>query len=98
MLHHHTIRKLMRKYSHRQVESDSVEIVADYLEKTIANIVSECESLLSYNGTKISRISSDTIKGVIKSENNVPLPVSTGGKGDIKRKGKKIPHLQNEVV
>lgn len=96
MLHHHTIWKLMRKYSQRQVESDSVEIVADYLEQTIANIIAECEKLLLYHGTKKTRISVDCVKSVIKDKRHTALSQTTGG--NEKRKEENILHSPNEVV
>jgi len=96
MLHHHTIWKLMRKYSQRQVESDSVEIVAEYLENAIADIIAECEKLLLYHGTKKTRISNDCVKSVKKKKKYTLLSQKTGGTE--KRKGKNILHSPNEVV
>ena len=81
----------MRNYTNRQVGNKAVQELTDFLnsaldiENFIKNIVDECESLLSYNGTNNNRISKDIIKGVIKQEYYLPLPVSTGGKGDKKR-------------
>jgi len=103
MIHRYKVWKLMRNYTNRQVGNKAVQELTDFLnsaldiENFIKNIVDECESLLSYNGTNNNRISKDIIKGVIKQEYYLPLPVSTGGKGDKKRKGKKIPHMPNEV-
>ena len=101
MIHHHTVWQLMRNHTQRQVGDGAVQELTEFINNSIdnfvKNVVDECELLLLFNGIKTSRISSDTIKGVIKRKNNIPLPVSTGGKGDIKRKGKKISHLPNEV-
>lgn len=86
----------MRKYSQRQVESDSVGIVADYLENTIADIIAECEKLLLYHGTKKTRISVDCVKSVINGETYTLLSQKTGG--NEKRKEENISHSPNEVV
>jgi len=95
MLHHYTIWKLMRRRTSRQIESDGVRIVAEFLEDVIEDITANCELLLSYNGTKKSRISTDCVKSVIKDKSITYLSNVTGG--NLKRKEKNNLHLPNEV-
>ena len=84
MLHNHTIWKLMRKYTNRQVQEDSVKETSQLLEFVVKHLVEKSEKLLEYNGTKNQRITKDCIKAVIKSEYYTFLPERVGD--DIERK------------
>lgn len=91
MLQHHTIWKLMRKYTHRQVEPDSVDDISVFLEEIIRYIIEECEILLKYNGTKSSRISCDCVRPILNSRRSIPFVVINNRRKQQKeKKGDKI--------
>ena len=79
MLHDHTIWKIMRKYTNRQIQVDSVKETSILLENIIRNIVESSEKLLLYNGNKNQRITKDCIKAVIKLKYDSLLPEMAGG-------------------
>lgn len=97
MLHKHTIWKIMRKYTNRQIQADSVKETSLFLENIIKDIVENCEELLRYNGTKNQRITKDCVRTVIKGEYNAFLPLKAGG---IKKERKNdiLQSLNSEVV
>jgi hypothetical protein len=91
MLHHHTVWNLMRKYTQRQVEPDSVDDVCIFLEEIVRYIVEESEKLLKYNGTKTSRISCDCVRPILNSRRNITFAAINGRRNKQKKKiGDKI--------
>lgn len=79
MLHKHTIWKLMRRYTDRQIQEDGVKEASQFLESIIKDLVEQSERLLEYNGSKNQRITKDCIKAVINSQSDIPLPFEAGG-------------------
>ena len=79
MLHKHTIWKIMRKYTNRQIQEDSVKETSRFLEFTVKNLIEKSERLLEYNGSQNQRITKDCIKAIIKSEYDTLLPEKAGG-------------------
>lgn len=62
----------MRKYTNRQITNDSTELIKNYLEKQIENIVKKSEQLLLYNSNnKNQRINKDCINSIINNNKNV---------------------------
>ena len=86
MLHKHTIWKLMRRYTKRQIQEDSVKETSDLLELIVKHIITKSEKLLEYNGSESQRITKDCIKAVIKSEYDTFLPEKVGDDIEGKRK------------
>ena len=79
MLHNHTIWKLMRKYTNRQIQEDSVKETTKFLESIIKDLVEQSERLLEHHGSKNQRITKDCIRAIIKGEYNTILPLKAGG-------------------
>ena len=71
VLHRHTIWKLMRKYTSRQIESDSVDDVVRFLEVIVWYIVQRCETLLKCNATEKTRISRDCVRAILNSKREI---------------------------
>lgn len=80
IFHRHTIWRLMRKYTKRQIQDEGVIELSKYLEGKIKEIVEYSEEILAHNGTKNQRITKDCIKAVISNSINTPLPHMAGGK------------------
>lgn len=95
MLHYYTIWKIMRKYTNRQIQEDSVKEISLFLENVVKDIVEDSEKLLQYNGNKNQRITKDCVKAVINNGHDTFLPLSAGG---TKKEKEDIMHLQTEVA
>jgi hypothetical protein len=68
ILHTHTIWRMMRRYTDRQIEKESIDMIIAYLEKQIEFIVKQSELFLEFNGATNQRIGKNCVHSIINNK------------------------------